>query len=202
MSQMSAPVPVAWQAGFLGILPRLQQCFQIRFRHLPAAEREEAQAEAVAAAYAGYHRLAALDRLADAHPSTVADYACRHVAQGRRLGTAQSRNDVMSGPARSRPCLQRLTPAAGAGAGLGELLLEDRRTGPAELAAFRLDLRDWLSRVSKRNRRIVEQLAAGERPGAVARRYGLSPGRISQLRLALKRSWAQFQGDPAQTAAA
>jgi hypothetical protein len=41
-------------------------------------------------------------------------------------------------------------------------------------------------------------LAAGERTTDVARRFGVSLARISQLRRELERSWLAFQGEEAE----
>jgi len=47
-----------------------------------------------------------------------------------------------------------------------------------------------------RNRRIAELLAADTPGKDVARRFGISPGRVSQLRSELRDDWHQFQGEP------
>ena len=49
--------------------------------------------------------------------------------------------------------------------------------------------------LSARDRRIVEDLAIGERTGTVAVKYGVSPSRISQMRRQLQESWEAFIGD-------
>ena len=73
--------------------------------------------------------------------------------------------------------------------------MEDRRAGPAEVAAARLDLAAWYRTLSKRNRKIASALSMGETTRDVARRYALSPGRVSQLRVWLRKHWEQFQGE-------
>ena len=50
-----------------------------------------------------------------------------------------------------------------------EQLVEDRRAGPAEIAAARLDLAAWSRTLSKRNRRIARALSMGETTSVVAR---------------------------------
>jgi hypothetical protein len=44
-------------------------------------------------------------------------------------------------------------------------------------------------------RRIAKTLANGERTGDVARKFGLSDGRISQIRKELAASWQSFLGE-------
>ena len=60
-----------------------------------------------------------------------------------------------------------------------EILLEDRKAGPAEIAAARIDFGTWLGLLSKRNRRIAETLALGETTSTVAKRFGLTTSRVS-----------------------
>jgi hypothetical protein len=43
---------------------------------------------------------------------------------------------------------------------------------------------------------VVARVAKGEATGTVARMFGLSAGRVSQLRQELRRSCEAFQGEP------
>jgi hypothetical protein len=74
-------------------------------------------------------------------------------------------------------------------------LAENKRTTPADLAAFKIDFGAWLPSLPGRTRRMAEDLAMGERTGDVARKHGVSPSRVSQLRRELQRSWEEFVGD-------
>jgi hypothetical protein len=74
------------------------------------------------------------------------------------------------------------------------MLVDNRRTPVPDQAAFRIDFPSWLSTLSARDRRIVSDLAAGERTGDVARKFDVSAGRISQMRGQLKESWEAFGG--------
>jgi DNA-binding CsgD family transcriptional regulator len=74
-----------------------------------------------------------------------------------------------------------------------EQLVEDRRAGPAETAIARLDLSAWLRSLTKRNRRIASALSVGASTGEVARQFGLTAGRVSQLRDWLREHWERFQ---------
>ena len=73
--------------------------------------------------------------------------------------------------------------------------MENDRTPVADQVAFRIDFPAWLNGLSARDRQIVDELAVGERPGDVARRFRVSPARISQLRSELRHSWEGFTGD-------
>jgi DNA-directed RNA polymerase specialized sigma24 family protein len=77
-----------------------------------------------------------------------------------------------------------------------EAVVEDTRSAPVpETVAFRMDFADWLHRMPKRNRQIVEFLAIGNRTGEAARKFGVSEGRVSQLRRELDESWRAFTGE-------
>jgi hypothetical protein len=51
-----------WQRGFLDLAPVIQRFARIAFRHLDPASRQEAVAEAIAAALVAYRRLFELGR--------------------------------------------------------------------------------------------------------------------------------------------
>ena len=76
-----------------------------------------------------------------------------------------------------------------------EILVEDRRSGPAEIVASKLDFAAWLRSLSKRDRRMAVMLATGETTGEAAKQFGVSPSRISQGRRELQQSWNDFVGE-------
>ena len=78
-----------------------------------------------------------------------------------------------------------------------EILVEDRKAGPAETAAARIDTVAWLKSLPRRKRAIAKALARGEATNTVARMFALSAGRISQIREEFRQSWQTFQGEPA-----
>jgi hypothetical protein len=55
--------------------------------------------------------------------------------------------------------------------------VESRRFGPAELAAARIDVADWLARLPRFKRRVAATLGSGESTGATAKRHGVTAGR-------------------------
>ena len=216
---MSAvPRPAGWQAGFLAaVLPAVQTHAAIRFRRLPAAGREEAVQEAVAAACVSYRLLAAKGRLAAARPGTVADFAVKHVRNGRHVGGRQdAARDAMSPAAARRHGVRVVsyhqlarpggaTPggaaASAAGPGGGGAwrvqAVAGRRDAVPDTACFRVDFERWLGGLTARDRAVVAALAAGERTSAVARQFGITGGRVSQLRRKFERAWRAFQGEAA-----
>ena len=53
----------------------------------------------------------------------------------------------------------------------------------------------WLQEQSERDRAIILDLATGETTGAVARKYGVSDGLISQYRKRYRSSWNAYIAD-------
>jgi hypothetical protein len=92
---------------------------------------------------------------------------------------------------KSEPLGQRLHDA------FEERLRDNTQSPVLDQVVFRLDFRDWLATLGARNRQVVDDLMAGEGTGEVARKVGLSPGRVSQLRRQFEGGWAGFCYDPA-----
>ncbi len=69
------------------------------------------------------------------------------------------------------------------------------RENPAEVAGFWIDYQSWLATYDDRKRRIAEALAVGGRTGEVAKEFGVSAGRIAQMRREFEDSWDIFQQD-------
>jgi hypothetical protein len=63
---------------------------------------------------------------------------------------------------------------------------------------FRIDFPAWRASRTERDRRILDDLMLGERTLDVAAKYGLSPGRVSQLRREPHDDWERFCAEPPQ----
>ena len=118
---------------------------------------------------------------------------------GRRVGTKLNVRDVSSEYAQREKgfIVERLDRFDEEKGEWREVLVEDRKAGPADTAAARLDFAKWLAGLPKHKRRVAETLAKGETTKATARKFSVSPGRISQLRRELERGWQEFQGEAA-----
>ena len=121
----------------------------------------------------------------------------RQFRAGRRVGTKANVNDISSPYAQVAKGIrvERLDHYDVEEDAWREILIEDRRAGPAQTAAARIDFAQWLHGLPTRRRRIAEVLATGQSTKRTARQYRLSPGRISQIRRELKNSWERFQGE-------
>jgi hypothetical protein len=73
-----------------------------------------------------------------------------------------------------------------------ELLVEDKRASVPDQVAAKLDVGAWFATLSHRMKRIARDLAHGFSTSEVAEKNGVTPGRISQVRRALERSWGAF----------
>ena len=183
-----------WQAGFLDVLPAVQTHAKIHFRKLLAEQREEAIQETIAAAVVSFRKLAAEGMLHVARPSTLATYAVLHVRSGRHVGGHQdTAGDVLSPVARRRHEIKIDNIGDD---GWLEMLIASRKSDVPDLAAFRIDFEDWVSSFARRDRKIIAALASGERTKTVAERFGISHGRVSQLRRRYEHHWLLFQGEP------
>ena len=202
---MSALSTAGWQAGFMSILPTVQTHAKIRFQKLPAEQREEAIQETIAAACVQFQVAAIQGKLSAVRPGPLADFAVRHVRTGRHVGGKQNAaKDAMSPAAQAR---HRFTTSSidlyenDAGE-WRQLAIADHRNDPIpDTAAFRIDYARWLRTLTRRDRRIIAAFTSGDTTKAVAGRFGISPGRVSQLRRKYEHLWHVYQGEPTGRAA-
>jgi hypothetical protein len=80
-------------------------------------------------------------------------------------------------------------------AGWRQVAISDRKVPVPDLAAFRIDFARWLKSLCHRDRRIIAALVAGQSGTFVADKFGMTQGRVSQLRRKYERLWAVFHGE-------
>ncbi len=186
-------------ARFLELEPRVRTHAQIQVRDVACPDRrEELVAEAVALAWLWFLRLTWKGQDARDFTGGLAAFAARAVRSGRRVCGQERADDVLSPVAQRRhgfavgslPGHSTL-----AGNAWDEALRDNTRSEVPDQAAFRIDFPAWRQRLTARDRRIVDELLVGEGPQRVARRHGLSPGRVSQLRRAFHADWRRFHGE-------
>ncbi|MGE0105128.1 MAG: hypothetical protein AB7G12_12830 [Thermoanaerobaculia bacterium] len=117
------------------------------------------------------------------NPVAIAWFAVKRVRAGRQFGLETRSIDSPQARREGRPERSGFDVA------------EIARTGdnPSIVATFRIDFSEWLSGLPKRLRRMAVAMAAGESTGDMAKRFGVSAARISQIRRELAESWfAQF----------
>jgi hypothetical protein len=192
------------QGAFLDlVLPKVLSHGRVYFRHLRSPElKEEYIAEMIALTWKWHLRLAERGKDATRFPTALATFAARAVRCGRRLAGMERTKDVLSPLAQQRKgfAVGKLPDySALGGSPLDEALHDNTRTPPDEQCAFRIDFPAWRATHSERDRRVLDDLMLGERTLEVAGKYGLSPGRVSQLRREFLLDWRCYLSEPPVT---
>ena len=184
-------------AKFLAMLPRIRRQAGYYLRRLPTDERVEAIQEIVASAFVSYVRLIERGKAELAFAGPLARYAACQYLRGRRVGSRMNGDDVTSHYCRQKKglSLEQLDHFDDPTNEWEQLVVEDKHSTPAEVASTRIDFRAWLESLPERTRHVAETLATGEATSHVARMFGCSASRISQLRRELYRGWLAFTGD-------
>jgi hypothetical protein len=193
------PPPSRLHAAFLRLLPRIERHGLVCFRDLRCpGRRADAVAEVVALAWKWFLRLAERGKDASAYPSALAAYAARAVRAGRRLCGRERGKDALSPRARRHGFVVHGLPGGRTppGGPLDEALRDNTRTPVPDQASFRCDFPAWLATRTERDRQLIGDLMLGERTLDAARKRGLSPGRVSQLRRRFMEDWARFCDAP------
>jgi len=189
--------PPAWHAAFLAMLPDIRKQAGFAFRKMKPEAREDAIEEVVANACCAFARLVELGRADVAFPSSLAQYGIKQFRGGRRVGNPLRIRDVLSPYAQKKKgiVVERLDKFDKHEGLWLEAVVEDDRTPVPDQAAFRIDFPAWLGTYPERDRRIAETLATGERTGDVAEQFGISAGRVSQMRRKFYHDWQAFHGE-------
>jgi hypothetical protein len=181
----------------MAMLPAIRRQAQITFRKIRPELRHDLIEEVIASCFTAYARLVELGKTDRAFPSALCRFAIAQIRAGRRVGNRLRAREVLSQHSQYRYGFQveQLDYFDEEENCWQEIVVEDKRATPAEIATCRIDFSAWLRLLPKRLRRIALALAAGETTKAVAKKFNVSSARISQLRLWLKESWERFQGD-------
>ena len=197
--QSSTRLPTHLQQRFVGMLPSIEQYAAHRLRNFPRDEREELVTECVALAFCMFVTLARQGKIDLAFATPLAAYGCRQALAGRRVGGSLNVRDVTSRHCQKQKHVrvERLDRFDEQRGEWRETVVEDHRTPVPDQAAFRIDYPQWLKTLSGRDRQVAETLSTGEGTTSTAKRFSVSPGRISQLRGKLREAWDEFHGDTA-----
>lgn len=180
---------------FEEMLPVIYRRARFAFRYLPPSERNEAVSDVVANAFCAFRRLAELGKIDIAYAGALVRFAIAQYRSGRRVGTSLCKGDVLASPERlhGRRIVASLSYSV-EDRDWCETIADDRHWSIPEQAAFRVDFPAWLKRLTRRDRRVVKFLGVGNRTCDAAEKFGLTAGRISQLRTEWKSSWDEFHG--------
>ena len=184
---------------FLAVMPRVSYLARRRFAYMQREQREDAVAEAIAAGFMAYLSMKRRGRLNLISTVGFARNAVSHVVAGRHVGGSQAGGDVMSELGRRRHgCSVQSFDAESVdnteGCGWLHEAVAAHQTPVPEQVAIRVDGGRWLASLNTRERWMIEELAAGEMAVKVAKHFGISPARLSQLRKQWADSWAACVG--------
>ena len=195
MHQYSNEIIDCRQNAFLMILPRIQSQAWNAFQGLSFDLRQELQSEVVGHCWQSFLKLFELGKHEEVPPVTLAKFAIRAVRSGRRIGTSLNINDISSdycqrcvGIRSTSFCMIDQN-----GDNWVESLIADERARPDQLVMARIDFAEWLQTLKPLHRKVAEHLSLGESTHSTARTFKLTPGRISQIRRLLERSWGSYQ---------
>jgi hypothetical protein len=184
------------QQAFLSILPRLESYGRVFFRDLKCPERRhEVISEMVAIAWGWFVRIAQRGKDATKFVSMLATYAARAVRSGRRLCGLEPVTDVLSPRAGQRHSftVRMLSEVSALDGNVFDQALEDNTVTPIiDQVQFRLDFPRWRATRCARDQHLIDDLMRGERGSEMAVKYGLSAGRVSQLRREFFQDWTRF----------
>jgi len=184
---------------FLLLLPRIKTCAQFLFRDVKCPDkRADRIAEVIALAWHWFVTLEKRGKDPASFITALATLACRAVRSGRRLAAMEPAKDVYSSRTQLRQGFTVMTlpdPSPLQGNALDDVLRDNTQTPPPDAAAFRIDFPRWLGTLSARTGRLVNELMCGEKTSVAARAFGVSPGRVSQLRQELHDDWLRFHGE-------
>ena len=186
-----------WQSRFVAMLPEIQQKLRLAFCRLDPEAREDAIAEGVVHTLLAYLRLHEQGRAEVATPSSLAWYSSRQVKRGRPAAGRMNSKEPLSRYAQISNDIEveRLPN------NWIDAMVEDKRAPVVDQVAAKMDVGAWFATLPKRMKEIAKDLAFGCSTSEVAEKYGVTPGRISQMRRALEESWAAFQGEATPTMA-
>jgi DNA-directed RNA polymerase specialized sigma24 family protein len=187
------------QAIFLAILPKIEHVARFHFQDCPCSDRkQDCVGETVALCWIWYRRLVAKGRDPSAFVTTFARLAALAVSSGRRACPQESARDVLS-----KKCQRRrqyvVTPFSNERSFHRTLLedaLRDNTQSPVpDQVQFRVDFSSWCATLDERRRKLVESMMQGDSTSELASRFGVTAGRIAQLRREFHDSYAVFCGD-------
>jgi hypothetical protein len=204
------------QAKFLNLLPRIKTHATICFRFITCPDRRADRiAETVALAWKWHVRLHQRGKDASKFPTAFVTLVAKSVRSGRNLCGQEKANDVMSPLAQRRRKFTVKSLSTSARASLDVLQplshgqdwrdafeerLKDNVHSPVpDQAAFRIDWPTFCRTLSHRDQRLAKFLSMGHPAKSAADEFGLSQGRVTQLRQQWCREWRACQAGDEDT---
>jgi hypothetical protein len=186
-----------WQSKFVAMLPLIEEKLRVAFCRLDLEAREDAIEEGIVHSLLAYVRLHDQGREEVTTASSLAWYAAKHVKRGRPAGGRMNGKEPLS---RYGQISNDIEVERQPGNWI-DAMVEDKRAAVADQVAAKMDFGAWFATLTRRMKDIAKDLAFGCSTSEVARKHGVTAGRISQLRRVLENSWAAFQQEAAPVVA-
>lgn len=189
----ACPAP-RWHRRFMQLLPAIVRTARYSLRGF-RCDLEDAMQEVVANAFVTFVALVRRGKMDLAYGSVLGRLAAAQFKDGRRVGNSLCCHEVLS------PYAQRLKHFKCESLDHRdkddqnewcEVLVEDKTAGPFDIVRTKLDFDAWLHSLPRRDRKVAQYLSVGNRTSEAAVKFGLSEGRISQLRRSLEKSFHDF----------
>ena len=178
-----------WQSSFVAMLPEIEQKLRLAFCRLDPEACEDAVEEGIVHSLLVYVRLVEQGRAEVATPSSMAWYSARLVKRGRPAAGRMNGKEPLS---RYGQISNDIEVERQPGNWIGTLV-DDKRAAVPDQVAAKMDVGAWFATLTKRMKEIAKDLALGYSTSEVAKKHGVTAGRISQLRRTLEESWLSFQ---------
>jgi hypothetical protein len=186
------PIQADLAEQFTALIQKIENYAGARFRHLDPEARQEAIQNVLALAWFRFLDLAAAGKHEDAAVvDSMIYWSIIHTSQGRRGHGCDGLK---------AKCALDYGRRGKAGVKVDRLNLDlhvSLESPVPTQAAFRVDTPAWLATLTDRNREIAIDLGLGYSTGEVAKRSGVSPARVSQLRREFVDSYHEFHDEAA-----
>jgi hypothetical protein len=188
------------QQTFVGsVLPRIEAHGRLYFRHVRCRHRkQELLAEMVGIGWRWFVRLVRRGKDVLKFVGRLAVYAARAINSGGRVcGRERARDAMSASTQRNRGFVVASLPECGdlLGGPLADALRDNTLSPVPDQVAFRLDFAAWRRTRTERDRRIIGSMLTGESTTRLARLFGVSQARISQLRREYCADWHAYCGE-------
>ena len=186
-------------AKFLELMPKIIKNAKYAFQNYAADRQDEAIQSVLVTAFENVKQLAEQGRLDDAFATPISRFAIGRHREGRPGGVPSCSTDVTSERCRwlGRSTVKNYGLALQIADSFESMATAtDARYPVHKTVALRIDFfENWLKNQTPKDQEIIKDLAYGHSTNDVSRKYGLSAGRISQLRKSYATSWYQFVSD-------
>ena len=147
------------------MLPASARHARTAFRSRRGDERDDLIQEVIANTAVAFLRLVQLGKQQVAYALVPARYGVAQVIDGRRVGNRLRIGNVLSSycPRKMGLVVERLDKFEDDDRAWQEIVVDHRTATPADIARVRIDFDEWLTTLSRRNRRTAEPLAVGNR---------------------------------------